>query len=311
MKSPIIRDEFQGEMHGVKGRFTAVTIGGNGYKPGTFTHQQFLASRDYVDSYGVKCRMRLRVEFDDELRNGANSFAITCTIDEIKSNGRIVDYGGGADHVEIARAFPELAHLAQWHLCATDGPMQYVANTVYLAGDRDPRGKRAGEPWAFSEAIQFGDNPIKHKVKRKFWQFLKDAKPHNGRGAYDFEVIEVAERKESTSGKTEYYRKYTFGGFAAKWYECPFDTEQEALDFLKALQTCKPQFLQIPTLFSDGKARELDAARRVAIWPDATEAELSLPKEELTERLKARLPDLLKRFRETVEGAGFLWQPPS
>ena len=55
----------------------------------------------------------------------------------------------------------------------------------------------------------------------------------------------------------------------------------------------------------EGKARELDAARHAAIWPDATDAELTNPG--LKERLDARLPALLAEFRAAVEELGFTY----
>lgn len=54
-----------------------------------------------------------------------------------------------------------------------------------------------------------------------------------------------------------------------------------------------------------GKERELDAARRAAIWPDATDEELMAP--DLKERLLARLPALISEFRSVVEELGFQW----
>jgi hypothetical protein len=53
----------------------------------------------------------------------------------------------------------------------------------------------------------------------------------------------------------------------------------------------------------EGKARELDAARSAAIWPDATDAELTAP--DLEARLIARLPALMAAFRADIEAQGF------
>lgn len=306
MTNPIVSEERAGSIYGVNGRFFARTIGGNNYKPGTFTKQRWISESR---TCGKNEFMRAEIRFDDDCRNGHNTFAITCDIFERTINGRVRDIGGGAAHDEIARVFPELAPLIKWHLCSTDGPMHYVANTVYHASDRDHRGKRAGEPRAWDSAVQFGDNPIKHKLKDGFAKFLQESAAHPGKERFDFEVIELSEKRKSTSGQDEYYRKYTFGGFASKWYECPFDTEQQALDFLKALQTCNPQFLKTPTLFSEGKARDFKAARSCAIWPDASDEILSLEKPELTAALEARLPGLVDEFRAAIESAGFVWQP--
>lgn len=168
--SPVLTEEYTHAINGVAGRMFARTIGGKNYKEGTFSSQKWGASREYQEGKS-KFRMRVEVRFDDNCRNGHNTFAITCSIDEWRA-GTWREFGGGAAHDEIGRVFPELAPLIKWHLCSTDGPMHYIANTVYLAGDRDHNGKRAGEPWAWDSAVQFGDNPIKHKISDKFSAFL-------------------------------------------------------------------------------------------------------------------------------------------
>ncbi len=55
----------------------------------------------------------------------------------------------------------------------------------------------------------------------------------------------------------------------------------------------------------EGKDRELDAARRCAIWPEATDEDLTAPG--LKERLEARMPALLVEFRAAIESLGFTW----
>lgn len=57
----------------------------------------------------------------------------------------------------------------------------------------------------------------------------------------------------------------------------------------------------------EGKARELDAAREAAIWPDATDAELSIEPDKLRAVLMERLPGLIDEFRAEVESLGFEW----
>lgn len=46
---------------------------------------------------------------------------------------------GGCCHDEVAKHFPELAPLIKWHLCSSDGPMHYLANTVYHATEHCPK----------------------------------------------------------------------------------------------------------------------------------------------------------------------------
>lgn len=57
----------------------------------------------------------------------------------------------------------------------------------------------------------------------------------------------------------------------------------------------------------EGKEREFDNARSSAIWPDATDEELSVEPEELKKVLKARLPKLMEEFCQAVESLGFVY----
>lgn len=66
--------------------------------------------------------------YDDECGNGHDTFAITADITKGK---RFED--GGCLHDEIAKHFPELRKYIKWHLTSEDGPLHYIANTVYWA----------------------------------------------------------------------------------------------------------------------------------------------------------------------------------
>lgn len=55
------------------------------------------------------------------------------------------------------------------------------------------------------------------------------------------------------------------------------------------------------------KIRNLDHARSCAVWPEATDEQLSLPPEELTKLLEARLPALMAEFQKDVGSLGFVW----
>jgi len=256
-----------------------------------------------ISGWGTNALIRAEVRYDDECRNGHNTFAIT---GDIYIPGRRDIEAGGCLHKEIAEHFPELAPYIKWHLCSSDGPMHYVANAVYHASNRDCWGKLKGEPKQWETVISFGDNPIKHKFSRhsRFVKFLQEAKPHNERGGYDFEVLAIDYPKDNKD-KYPFKPKYTFGGYDAKWHECPFDDEQEALDFLTALQTCNPKFTTVATAWGEGKERDLDSARVAAIWPEATDEELTSP--DLAEKLAARLPKLLEQFQKDVESLGFVF----
>jgi hypothetical protein len=299
----ILRAEFAGQMLGVPGRFANV-IG----EPGAAVvrNQTFTTETRPCLSYGPTATIRAEVRFDDECKNGHNTFAITAVIRDSRYRGDKREIAGGCCHDEIAAAFPELAPLIRWHLTSTDGPMHYIANTVYLAGNRDHWGKLAGEPRAWQTLIQFGDNPIKHNPGSKFVKWLESCVPLHGEARFDFEILPYDHKDRKTYGT-----KYTFGGFADKWHECPFDTEQDALDFLCALQTCNPKFVKAAVAWGEGKARDLDAARRAAVWPDASDAELSVEPEQLKAALAARHASLVKNFREDMLTAGFIWADAS
>lgn len=79
---------------------------------------------------GVRYKILATVRYDDSCGNGHNSFAITADIKRLNRT-RWVDDSCGCCHKEVARVFPALAPLLKWHLCSSDGPMHYLANTLY------------------------------------------------------------------------------------------------------------------------------------------------------------------------------------
>lgn len=204
-----------------------------------------------------------KVRYDDECGNGHNTFAITgeryekyhhpgeSTI-EHKNGRKLWMSSCGCLHDEIAEHFPELAPLIKWHLCSSDGPMHYLANTLYFADDRDHWGLRKGE---FRQHTSSGQQ--------------------NG-GVPGIPRWEVKLPKHS----------------AAHVYA----SEKPAPIILEWTPS---------GVAGEGKARELDKARSAAIWPDATDEELTAPG--LKDRLEARLPTLMAEFRAAVESLGFTW----
>lgn len=284
-------------VHGLTGRMFK---GDNKYPSSRGPAQKivFIKRLEAIDMTLFKAEL----QFDDTCGNGHCTFAIT-------------GEGGGSFgclHERIAEEFPQLAKYIKWHLVATNGPMHYVQSTLYMAGDRDCYGKRKGEAISFEYGVQFGDNPIWHKLGKRFCDFLvaNQAATNADGPKFDFEVI----RYDHENRKGETYKfapKYTFGGFADKWHECPFDNEPEALDFLKALQSCNPQFVKRATAWSEGKARELDSARHTAVWPEATDEQLMSEPEVLKGLLEARLPTLMAEFKADMEELGFDYNWPA
>lgn len=305
MANEVLRAEFSGSLMGVPGRFMNV-IGERGAP--VVRNQQFLTFTRPAKGWGKGATISATVRFDDEHKNGHNTFAITGEIRDPKERRDNGIVACGCLHEEIAKAFPELAPLIKWHLTSADGPLHYIANTIYHAGDRDHNGKRAGEPWAWDDAVQFGDVPMRHKVKNGLLGFLREVATYDREGKVQaLAVIAVAHGETSASGY-KFGPKYQFAGQPPlKWHECPFDTEDGAERFAASFIDHNPTFHRIPTLFSEGKARELGHARSSAVWPDATDADLMQEPGALRAALMARHPALMAEFRAAMDACGFMW----
>lgn len=129
--------ERAGSVLGVPGRFhNAHSWPGNA---ALWSTQTWVSERRKCSKAGDTLQVEMR--FDDNCKNGHNSFAITGDIRSAIGRWE----AGGCLHDDIARVFPELIPLIKWHLTSDDGPMHYIANTIYHAGDRDSSGLRAGE----------------------------------------------------------------------------------------------------------------------------------------------------------------------
>lgn len=303
---PILATERRLSLFGLDARYTGATVRHN-EKAGCFCRQTIILGRDLPASagYGSGARMSVELRFDDQCSNGHNTFYVTAEISTTASRRRNDIEAGGCLHDEIARYFPALAHLIKWHGTTSEGPLHYVANTLYFAGDADYNGRKAGEISATARGIRFGNSPITQKISHGLAAFL-ESRMNTG----EFQPVAIAYEKRP--GDTYNFQpKWTLAGYGERWHECPFDREQEAREWCAALNSGAVELVTIPTAYSEGKSRELDAARRAAVWPEATDAELCQPREELQKALEARLPALLAAFRAHVETCGFAWSPES
>lgn len=206
-----------------------------------------------IAGYGNHARIVAIARFDDQCDNGHNMFSLTADIRNKKT-----DLAGGCCHKEIAEAFPELVKYIKWHGCSTDGPLHYVANTIFHAGDRDHNGLREGEQRQI----------INGKTKTPAWKLM--AVDSNG---IESEVYKLDKYQDA-------------------------ETEPPAPYTLRYVPWCR---------VGEGKKRELDAARSCAVWPDATDEELSVSPQELRVKLEARLPVLLEEFHAAMTELGFNW----
>jgi hypothetical protein len=241
---------------------------------------------------GETYRIRAVVRYDDRCGNGHNSFSITGEIQRKGDNGAWYAEAYGCLHEDIARRFPALAPLLKWHLCNADGPMHYIANSLFLAGDRDCWGGRKGEVKSWDYAIRFDGFPaLQMRGQERFLQKIEELD--------DLAALEVV-AVEHPDNPGQFSPHYTFFE-GEKWHQCPFKMQDEAAQMLEAFQTLGWEVVKTPASYHEGREPELDAARRAAIWPDAELEDFT------RENLEARLPGLLEDFRRDVESLGFTW----
>ena len=202
--------------------------------------------------------------------------------------------------------------------------MHYPANVLYHASDRDHNGKLKGEPWAWDDVAYMGNSPFPVPIKSgKFlaWmkariEFLVTTSTTNPSWSL-FEVEAIGHERNNEPGTHKYSDNYTLVGYAAKWATCPFSDPMTAEAWAKALndhvanlrnhRSGYIRFEKIPTLFSEGKERDLEAARSSAVWPEVTDEQLCLPRAELEALLNARLPGLMAEFKADMDACGFKW----
>jgi hypothetical protein len=230
--------------------------------------------------------LEVTLRFDDECGNGHNTFSITgyCRAEGL----------AGCIHDEIVQVCPELKPLIKWHLTSTDGPLHYLANALYLASDKDCWGKRKGEEKDWKTEIFFDQVPIPFsKYSERFVNWLQKRIP----GEFP-PIVEIAHAPDKSYN---WKPKFSFEGYCEKWHECPFDDRQEAENFRLALHNCKVTYKKTCVAWGEGKEPELEAARRAALWPEASLEDFT------EEKLLARLPKLMKEFKKDMEGLGFIY----
>lgn len=280
-------------------------------KQSMLTKNQKKVFTKFYKEGGKQKRIDMEIRYDDECNNGHNCFAMTANISRKAEKNRWVWDGGGCCHEEIAKRFPEYAKYIKWHLCGSNGPMYYLENTLYHAGNRDHNGLLRGEVNHRHDktSIKFGSFPKLFDYNKLVLSVLRGEV--DGVDIKNMQFMPIAHGPDKDG--YHYADKYTFvtdsEKISKKWHECPFDTVGEALLLADMLKWCDYQyeFVVIPTAWGDGKERDFDAARSCAIWPDATDEELSLPREELKQKLVDRLPALMEEFIHDVEELGFVY----
>ena len=186
------------------------------------------------------------VGWDDTCQNGHNTFSVSQFHTVLKNrDGDPLDYYERAVFPRWFNDNPEFHGAERWHLFGPTGPMYYLENVIYLAGDRDHWGLRKGE----EQQIRKG------KTGELAWTMESSQPKYHDGPTCPEEVVTL------------------------RW---------------------KP-WMRI----GDGKKRELDSARSIACWPDATDEQLSVEPNELAVMLINRLPAMMAEFHDAVIKMGF------
>lgn len=87
--------------------------------------------------------LKTTVRYDDRCHNGHNTLSITADLKD--RAGEIIACGQLQD--EIRQHLPQLIPLLPFHLCSSDGPLHYIANTIYHAKNKDLLAARHTAIW--------------------------------------------------------------------------------------------------------------------------------------------------------------------
>ncbi|MCK5611719.1 hypothetical protein KAR91_58160 [Candidatus Pacearchaeota archaeon] len=258
-------------------------------------NQKKIVTKSGITEYGEKCDLVIEISYDDECNNGHNSFHITGRLYKAGKRSDGAYLAGGCIHEIIEKHAPEFKPYVKWHGTSSDGPMHYVANSMYHARTCTHEGKKPGDPVTYSERLKFKGFPMTFtQAEKGFFDFLRgcDSK-------FNLEIEAVEHKKEP--GGYDFKPQYTFRGFVGEWHQCPFDTGAEAHEFLDCLQQNGIEFVKTPTQWAEAVEPNLEYARGSAVWPEAKLEDFT------KEKLEARLPQLLKDFKKAMEELEFIF----
>lgn len=93
--------------------------------------QEVIRVKNFICPYENKVHeLKATIRFDDECGNGYNAFSITA--EKRNHNGHVI--ACGYMHNMIEEHIPEWEPYIKWHLCSTNGPLHYIANSLYWLG---------------------------------------------------------------------------------------------------------------------------------------------------------------------------------
>lgn len=138
----------------------------------TYSRAEMVTEWRQFSENGRKYKIRATVQFDDSCRNGHQTFSITGEIYELR--GRWCERAFGRLVEEIETHFPELRHLMKWHLCSTDGPLHYVANTMYFIKNGKLDAARKSAVWANAADSELLSDGLISRLEARLPSMMKD-----------------------------------------------------------------------------------------------------------------------------------------
>lgn len=263
---------------------------------------------------GTDSTVTIEARFDDECGNGHNSFFLKAWAYEA-NKPKIERYWQQLSEESIAKHFPEYAHLLKWNHTSTDGPMAYLSNTLYHACDRDHNGQRAGDPVQTDMVVALEVKGEKHTHTipvyepnsfsptannfPAFWEAINNEGGFHkmylfNKLAGEGTVLTLVCGTHSLHGGTKLHPRDIDTGYAVK------DSLQTVVDLWngRADLVLHAEVKKV----SEGYPSDLGAAQRSAVWLDATIEQL-----QSVDLLVARLPTLMKEFKQDMESLGFIY----
>lgn len=263
---------------------------------------------------GTDSTVTIEARFDDECGNGHNSFFLKAWAYEA-NKPKIDRYWRQLTEEAIAHHFPEYAHLLKWNNTSTDGPMAYLSNTLYHACDRDHNGQRAGDPVHTDMIVALEVKGEKHTHTIPVYEPNSFSPTAN-----NFPAFWEAINNEGGFHKMRLLNKPTKVGTAltlvcgahslhggTRLHPRDIDTgygNPEGLRTLVDLWNGRADLVLHAEVkkVSEGYPPDLKAARRSAVWLDATIEQL-----QSVDLLVARLPTLMEEFKRDMESLGFIY----
>lgn len=250
-----------------------------------------------VANEGVNHRYTLKARWGVD--NGRHTFSIGIEIERAGAYmGHWNKVGSSRSPELMAQLWPEHLRALDYHLVSLSGPLHYIANTVYLAGIRDCFGWEPGEQRKEKETGM----PLWRADTDLLFHVMASATPPAPL-ELQYEPMRVEKPMNWGPNKGIPVGEPQRDADGLHLWRIP----GTGLPLVRSLTQPKPLVFQLKPYLGEGKERDLAAARVCAIWPDATDEELSVPEKKLEAALQRRLPKLLWELKAVVESFGMTY----